>query len=293
MLYSPEDNIVEVKPNLKKELQFYRLKIAEKTNSNGVIIREEIIKNLHLTIRKTVSNGYEYHVEVFDRLHRNRELSLSEKDLIDQIATITDDVKVMVDENLNFVKIVNYNLIKRKAKEKIKMLSKKYVGVNASKLFDKLEQFYKNENLLYKDLQRYDKYGLVLIKFLGYYRFGLKQKYKVRYTNFLKNTWLEINEDIKMNRLNRAIEEVELTLTGEINLENFNKKMFEREMKVQNIYFDETEDRPKLDKYEGTFVFNTKTGMLNKSEVIIAFSFGKNYSKDFHYQLTSVKHDEI
>lgn len=293
MLYSPEDNIVEVKPNLKKELQFYRLKIADVTNCNGVIIREEIIKNVHLTIRKKLSNGYEYHLEVFDRLHRNRELSLSEKDLIDQISTITDDVKVTLDENLNFVKIVNYNLIKRKAKQKIKILSKKYVGVNASKLFEKLDHFYKDENLIYNDLQRYDKYGLLLIKFLGYYRFGLKQKYKVRYSNFLKNTLLEIDEDIKMTRLNRAIEEVELSVSGEINLQNFNKKMFEREMKVRNVYFDETNDMPKLDKYEGKFIFNTKTGMLNKSEVNIAFSFGKNYSKEFHYQLTSVNCEEI
>lgn len=293
MLYSPEDNIVEVKPNLKKEFQFYRLKIAEKTNRNGVIIREEIIKNIHLTIKKTVSNGYEYHLEVFDRLHRNRELSLSEKDLIGQIATITDDVKVTVDENLNFVKIVNFNLIKRKAKQKIQLLSKKYVGANASKLFEKLEHFYKNENLIYNDLQRYDKYGLLLIKFLGYYRFGLKQKFKVRYTNFLKNTLLEIDEDIKMTRLNRAIEEVELKLNGVINVENFNKKMFEREMKVQNIYFDETEDMPKLDEYEGTFIFNTNTGMLKNSEVNIAFSFGKKYSKELHYQMMSITHEEI
>jgi hypothetical protein len=293
MLYSPEDNIVEVKPNLKKEFQFYRLKIAEKTNRNGVIIREEIIKNIHLTIKKTVSNGYEYHLEVFDRLHRNRELSLSEKDLIGQIATITDDVKVTVDENLNFVKIVNFNLIKRKAKQKIQLLSKKYIGANASKLFEKLEHFYKNENLIYNDLQRYDKYGLLLIKFLGYYRFGLKQKFKVRYTNFLKNTLLEIDENIKMTRLNRAIEEVELKLNGVINLENFNKKMFEREMKGQNIYFDETEDMPKLDEYEGTFIFNTNTGMLKNSEVNIAFSFGKKYSKELHYQMMSITHEEI
>ena len=51
MLYSPEDNIVEVKPNLKKELQFYSLKVNEKTKCNELINKQEIIlSNIHLTL---------------------------------------------------------------------------------------------------------------------------------------------------------------------------------------------------------------------------------------------------
>ena len=293
MLYSPEDNIVEVKPNLKKELQFYSLKINEKTKCNEVINKQEITKNLHLTITKVENIGYEYHIEAFDRTHRNREFSLSEKDLISQIASITDDVKIIIDENFSFVTIKNFDVIKRKAKQKIKILSKKYLGEKATKLFESLQTFYKDERLIYNDLQRYDKYGLVLIKFLGYYRFGKTQKYKIRYTNFLKNTFLEINETVKMTRLNREIEEVELTLNGEINPVKLNKGMFEREMKVQNIPFNEIKDGPTLNKYEGTFIFNTKTGKINSGNVNIVFSFGENYAKEIQYELVSLSFNEV
>lgn len=293
MQYSPEDNIVEVKPNLKKDLQFYKLTILEKTNCNGVINKEEIVKNIHLTTTDVVNVGYQFHVEVFDRLHRNRELALSEKDLIDQIASITDDVKILINEDLNFVKLTNFDLIKKKAKQKINILSKKYLGEIAVKLFNNLDFFYTDEKLIFKDLQRYDKLGLLIPKFLGYHRFGKTDKYKIRYTNFLKNTFLEVNESIKMTRLNRAIQEVELQLKGEINSENFNKKMFEREMKVQDIYFDDKKESPKIDKYEGVFIFNTTSGKINKGEVEIVFSFGKNYSKEIKYQIVTINADEL
>ncbi len=293
MLYSPEDNIVEVKPNVKKELQFYRLKIQEKTNCKGKINKQEIIKDLHFTITRNENIGFEYHIEVFDRIHRNREFSLSEKDLINQIASITDDIKIVIDENFSFVSIKNFNLIKRKAKQKNQILSKKYLGEKATKLFQNLERFYKDEKLIFNDLQRYDKYGLLLTKFLGYYRFGKTQNYSIRYTNFLKNTFLEVNETVKMTRLNREIEEVELTLNGEINLDKLNKSMFEREMKVQNIPFNGAKDYPKLNKYEGKFIFNSKTGKINNGSVNIIFSFGDNYSKEMQYELVTLALNEV
>ncbi|WP_236554750.1 hypothetical protein [Flavobacterium sp. 9AF] len=293
MQYSFEDNIVEVKPNVKKELQFYRLQFLEKMNCNGVIIKQEIIKNVHLTITKIENVGFEYHIEVFDTTLRNRTLSLSEKDLIAQIASITDDVKIIVDENFNFIKIKNFDLIKSKANQKFKILSKKYLGEKANRLFEYLQKYYKDEKLIYNDLQRYDKYGFLLIKFLGYYRFGKNHKYTIRYTNFLKNTFLEIDETVKMTKLNREIEEVELKLKGEINTSKYNKKMFEREMKVQNIFFDEVNDNLTLNKYEGVFNFNTKTGKINNAKLNIHVSFGENYSKEIDYQLSSLLPHEV
>ena len=292
MVYSLEDNIVEVKPLLQKDLQFYKLKIEEKTICNGIINEHEIIKKIHLTTTKIADVGYEYHIEVFDRTHRNREYSLSEKDLVAQIATFADDLKIVLDENLNFVAIKNFDNIKKKAKHKIEILSKKYIGENATKLFEHLQRFYNHEKLLYDDLQRYDKFGLILIKFLGYYSFGKTKNHRIRYTNFLNNTLLEVNETIKLSRLNREIEGVELQLNGEINGINFNKKMFENEMKFQNIIYSE-KDIPTLEKYEGKFLFNTKTGKINNSEVHIVFSFGKNYSKELQYKLTKLEPIEM
>lgn len=291
MAYLPEDNIVTVQTNTTDFFQFYKLSINEYTTINGETDRDELTKTIHLSIKK-YDYQFQYLVEVFDRVHKNRTLSLSEKDLGVQLSSILDEIKLNVDLDLNLIKIDNFDEIKDKAQQKIKKLFQKYVGENAKTKFEFLSKFYNNEKLIFSDLQRYNQLGLLINKFQGLYRFGRSSKYKIRYLNFLENTLLEVDETMKLIRLNRDIEELEIQLSGVIS-DNFNKIMFVKEMELQDIIFDHQKDNPTLDVYRGNYVFNSVTGEIKSSKINIEFSFGTNYSKKIEYNLVAVNHEEI
>lgn len=160
---------IDISLQLSFERKFYSYSYNVYTIINGKTHRSELNKTLHVTLQKTENGRFEFHIETFDREHRDKELSLSEKDFLGYIAKINDEIKVVTDKYAKLKTLKDLPVLQDKAKEIVKKLSGSYVGIHAVNSFKFLKAFYNNGNMVCDDLLKNNQFGLILHKFYGKY----------------------------------------------------------------------------------------------------------------------------
>lgn len=276
--------------NAQNVKQFYQFHQHEKTYTNGQLHRNEIKKLIHLTLNQDKYGLNQIHVESFDRLHLNQNLALSEKEFLDQVASILHDVKLEVNTYGNDFKIKNLNEIESQSQRVIEKLQKNYAGENAERHFRFLKTFYAQPKSISKNLFNYKLYGLLLPKFYAYYDVGQLRQHTVRYTTLMENKVISILEKAEIVWVNEEKNTVQMYVSGKL-AENINQEACRFILSNRAIKFSEN-DQAILDNYEGNFEFNKKTGVIINSELNIGFSFGENYRKNITYSLKSISYEE-
>lgn len=271
-------------------MKFYKFCYDEATEINGVLYRNEINKLFHVTIKK-IFESYDVHIELFDRTHKNKELSLSEKEFFSQAAAIADELQFTITPSAEFIKLNKPEGFKIKAEEKIKKLSRSYKGDHAGKIYNSLTRVYGTEVLIEKSLLSYSQYGLLFNRCYKNITNEHASVQRVRFSNLMANTIAEIEEGSPIENPAVADSERSFGFSGRISM--LSKEMFEREMLVNDIYFNPLEDHPLLDKYEAEIKFSKYTGEVLEANLCIVFSFGKNYKRVIDYKLKEVSHEEI
>ncbi len=270
--------------------QFYQFHLHEKTWTNGNLHRNEIKKLIHLTANQDKSGTNHIQIESFDRVHFNRNLTISEKEFLGQIASVLDDVKLGVNTYGKDFKIENLTEIQSKFKRTLEKLQKNYVGENAERQFRFLNTFYSKPDFILKDLFNYKLYGLLLPKFYGYYDIGQIREYRIHYTQLLENKVIPLSEKVEISNIDELKNRVQLYVSGSF-ADNLNTDACRLILSNRNISFSEN-DKAKLDKYEGSFEFQKETGLVLNSDLNIEFSFGENYRKNITYSLKSIHYEE-
>ncbi|WP_309609322.1 hypothetical protein [Flavobacterium sp.] len=277
-------NEVKISLNLKEHLNFYDFSMIETTIENGNKIISEINKTIHSTITKGKYGSFEIQLETFDFEYKNRNVSTTEKDFIARIADINDNIIIEINEYAEIKAIQNLNKIQLRLEEKIEKLAKNNVGDKVNETFQYLRDFYKNEKRIILDTKNYKQHGLLLNTFYGSYTPTSYKKNKIRYLNFMDNTVVNIEEQAKVRRIKIEKRELEIEVTGKFD-EPFYNDMFIKSLQEKEIFFDAENDKPILDKYEGSFIFDMDFGVVKSANITIEFSFGKNYNKTINYQL--------
>jgi hypothetical protein len=122
---------IDIKLNLSEGKKFYRYSCNEYTTITGKTHRSELNKSFHVTLKRLEKERFEYHIEIFDRVHRDKELSLSEKDFLARIAEINDDVVLITDEYGNLKNIQGLSVLQDRVEKTVEKLSRSYVGRQA------------------------------------------------------------------------------------------------------------------------------------------------------------------
>jgi hypothetical protein len=278
---------LNLKLNIESSLKFYQFSMLEITLTNGVKLIHELNKLIHVTLIKKLNNLFTTQIETFDRVHKNRNFSTSEKDYTERIAQINDDVLLIINEYGQVQSITNLESIQQKAEQIIDKLSKSYVGEKAEQHYQFFKNFYANESLVITDLKIYKQMGLLLNPYYGNHKSDTIRTHQLRYLNFMDNTLVNIEEQSKIKKIDTALKEVEIKIKGTI-IAPFYESMFEKVMEIKSISYDLKSDKPKLDKYDGSFIFNTDTGEVKSVLIDIIFSFGSNYSRAITYQLNEI-----
>jgi hypothetical protein len=273
--------------NLSNSLKFYQFSMLETTTSNGVKLINELSKLVHVTLLKKNDNLFTSQIETFDREHKNRNFSISEKEYTSRIAEINDDILLIVNDYGQVQSIVNLEIIQQKVEEIINKLSDSYVGEKAEQHYQFLKTFYSNESLVIADLKMYKQMGLLLNPYYGKHKSDTIKTHQLRHLNFMDNTLVNVEEQAKIKKIDDQLKEVEIEIKGTI-IDPFYKTMFEEEMSIKDIAYDPKMDNPNLDKYNGILVFNTDTGEVKSAFVDIAFTFGQNYKRTITYQLKEI-----
>lgn len=270
--------------------QFYQFHIHEKIWTNGSLHRNEIKKLLHLTIDQDRNGINQIHLESFDRIHFDRNLALSEKEYLDNVASILDDVKLEVNKYGVEYQLKNHSEIHLKSKRTLEKLQKNYVGGNAERQFRFLKTFYANPKLILKDLLNYKQYGLLLPKFYGHYDVGQEKEYAVRFTQLMENMVVRITEKVQINTVDEEKKILQLQVKGQFS-EEINTETCRFILTNRNIGFSEN-DKAVLNNYQGNFEISKGSGLVKNSELNIEFSFGENYRKNILYSLKSIDYEE-
>jgi hypothetical protein len=282
---------IDVKLDLREGKKFYRYTYNEYTTVNGQTHRNELNKNFHVTLKLLETGTFEYHIEIFDRVHRDKELSLSEKDFLDQIAAINNDVVLITDEYGKLKNLQGLSVLQDKLEKTVEKLSRSFVGRQAEDFYQFLKTFYQKENLVCKDFLRNNHFGMILHKFYGRYEQENEVKHSVRYRNFMTNTVIDIDESIQTEAMRYDDELLLLQYTGHIPSDK-NWEMFYGEMRRKEIAYREA-DVPKLDKYKGQMLLDFETKQVLEHKLTIEFSLGENYQKKIIYHIKEISHEEL
>jgi hypothetical protein len=277
--------------NLNEHQSFYQYHFHEKTWINGILHRKEIKKLIHLSASQNKSGINSLHIESFDRIHLDRNLSISDKEYLNQITSILEEIKLSVNLYGTEFHLLNHQEIREKSKKVLKKLAKNYVGSNAEKQIRFFNQFYEKPHLIVEELKKYKNYGLLLPKFYGYYDSGQEKKFTVSNNQLIENLVIPISETAFINKVDEIQNLVSLKLNGE----------FENEISIdrcqfilsnRNVNFSPN-DRPTLNQYEGFIEFEKPTGLVKNADLGIHFSFGTNYQKQITYSLKRISHEEV
>jgi len=283
---------LDIKLNLFEGKKFYRYTYNEYTTINGKTHRSELNKNCHVTLKRLEKERFEYHIEIFDRVHRDKQLSLSEKDFLARIAEINDDVVLITDDHGNLKNIHGLPALQDRAEKTVEKLSRSYVGQQAEDSYQFLKAFYQQENLVGKDFLKNIHFGMILHKFYGRYEKESQVKYSVRYRNFMTNTVIDIEEHVQTEAMRCDDELLLLQYTGNIPSDK-NWEMFYGEMKRKEIAYHHETDFPKLDKYKGQILLDFKTKEVLEHKLTIEFSLGENYQKKIIYHIKEISYEEL
>lgn len=272
---------------LEEHLQFYEFSMLETTTENSAVLKSEVKKTIHSTVLKRDFETYVIQLEVFDIEYKNRTVSLTEKDFLGRIAEVNDDVILEIDGHLNINKLVNQHQIQKRLEEKIAKLAKSNVGPKVEEMFQYLREFYSNDRRILLDIKNYRQHGLLLNPFYDRYTPLSIKKRSVRYLNFVENTVVNIGEEARVKKIKLKERELEVGVKGKM-IAPFYNDMIYKSIKKKEIVFDSEKDKPSLDKYEGSFIFNMDTGTVKKASIEIEFSLGQNYKKTISYQLNEL-----
>lgn len=272
---------------LEEHLQFYEFSMLETTTENGAVLKSEVKKTIHSTVLKKDFETYVIQLEVFDIEYKNRTVSLTEKDFLGRIAEVNDDVILEIDRHLNINKLANQHQIQKRLEEKIAKLAKSNVGPKVEEMFQYLREFYSNDRRILLDIKNYRQHGLLLNPFYDRYTPLSIKKRSVRYLNFVENTVVNIGEEAQVKKIKLKERELEVGVKGKMIAPFYNDMIF-KSIKKKGILFDSEKDKPSLDKYEGSFIFNMDTGTVKKANIEIEFSLGQNYKKTISYQLNEL-----
>ncbi|MBO9690480.1 hypothetical protein [Chryseobacterium sp.] len=283
---------INVKLNLSEGKKFYRYSCNEYTTIYGKVHRSELNKNFHVTLKHLEADRFEYHIEVFDRVHRDKELSLSEKDFLARIADINDDVVLITDEYSRLKHIQGLSILQDRAEKAVKRLSRSYIGKKAEDVYQFLKTFYQNEKLVSQDFLKNIHFGMILHKFYGWYDKENLVTHKVRYSNFMDSTIIDINETVQTEAMRCDDELLLLQYTGNIPSEK-NWEMFYGAMKRKEITYQSETDVPKLEKYKGQMLLDSTTKEVLEHKLTIEFSLGENYQKKIIYHIKEISHEEL
>lgn len=136
---------LELKPSNSR--RFYSFRMLETTCLKGQPVKNEITKTIHTTWQYLAHNSFLLHLEVFDREHKNRTLSLSEKDFHDYAARICDDVKLNLSSNAGLIDIFGFEQLDQRARDTAAHLSKSFAGAQAEQSLKLLTGIYSNKAL--------------------------------------------------------------------------------------------------------------------------------------------------
>lgn len=282
---------IDIKLNLSEGKKFYRYTYNEYTTINGNTHRSELNKNFHVTLKFLEQERFQYHIEIFDRVHRDKELSLSEKNFLERIADINNEVVLITDEYGRLKSIQGLSILQDRVEKAVEKLSRSYVGKYAEDSYRFLKEFYQKEYLVGQDFLKNNHFGMILHKFYGRYGQEETAKKTVRYRNFMDNTVIDIEESVQKEAMRCDDELLLLQYTGNIPSDK-NREMFYGEMKRKEVAYRET-DIPTLDKYKGQMLLDFTTKEVLEHKLTIEFSLGENYQKKIICHIKEISYEEL
>ena len=282
---------LDLKLNLSEEKKFYRYSFNEYTTIKGKKHRSEISKIFHVTLKQMQKNRYQYLIETFEREHRDRDLSTSEKIFFARVAEITDEVKIVTDEYGEMVSVEDLTKLQDKTTTVTEKLSKSYLGRHAENSFRFLRAFYKKEKLVGKGFLRNEQFGLIVNEFYTKYNKDQIIKRIIPLKSLMSNTEVDIEVHAKLENLSFEDHVAIINYTGKL-AEKTSFEQFYEELDRKKIECDKHTAPPILEQYEGTIKYNAATGEIVAHDLNIMFTLGENYEKKLRFNLKEISYEE-
>ena len=196
-----ETTTINLQLSVEEDLRAYQFSLIELTLENEKKYKSELTKTVFSTIKKLNNNLFTAHVEIFDSIYKNKEVSITEKEFLARLGEINDDVQLSIN-GVGSIKTVNNLLgIQERAKSKIAKLAKSHVGEAVENTFKYYTNFYENEKRLILDLENYKELGLLVNKFYGVYAPKIIKKNTTRFLNFIEDSIVNIEETAFIHKI--------------------------------------------------------------------------------------------
>ncbi|WP_346881322.1 hypothetical protein [uncultured Algibacter sp.] len=196
-----------------------------------------------------------------------------------KMASLTDNIILNVDNKGTIREIANHSAIVQKWESLQQELKQVYNGNIFERYTLGIDKKIKDEAKLLKDFKQARLFGLLFDGLYDTPFSTLKKPVITRHKTIENNVGhipIVVDESIFCNSFNENTQVLDLGLQGKLNTEHTYINKIENYLVHQGV--SKISDF-KLSAYEGMFKFNTNTGLLISSSLIIETTFGAHYKK--------------
>lgn len=263
----PEANSVTYMHTIKSELL---LNGKRTVNTSEKVVDTKIIReeNRYPKFRIKTTG----HVISLDNLLKKQEK------IILRMANLTDTVLLGIDQKGIIKNIHNHTIIVQKWEVLKQELKEFYTGNAMDRYILGIDRKIKDETKLLEDFRQARLFGLL---FNGLYDSYNTSKKVIRsrikaILNTVDHIPIIINEDIFCDHIDTRANTILLRLKGKLNTEQTYVNKIENHLIRKGV---RKKSEFKLSSYNGVFQFDTTTGLMINSSLIIETMFGEGYKK--------------
>lgn len=259
----------------------YSFSINEET-----IIHDEIIKNIYSLNLYVLSIEEDSENRTFNIITKEQSYNLDvelkkQGQLINGLKTITEDIIIRTDFKGSIIFLENYKEILKKWKKLKPKLKEKNKGVLAHGYIDAIGEKIEDESSFLEDLKQYRLFGFM---FNGIIQNDLDEKSNFKRDRLLQNIIysipINVIEKVKLKNTdaNNTLYEISATLKkfDEKTKDRLNKYFKYYEMGNESLY---------LENYNGQYLINNKTKLVEKAKLEVELSNGRGYKRKLEYEL--------
>lgn len=274
---------VSINVNPTPGVVHYHQNIYSKINCKNNLEKQRLSKDLEVQIIEDRPMLYRVviitkNVKIqLDTMHKKQE------ELAKEIYKITENIEFRMNWEGKCTEILNHNDIInhwRKIKSK---LENRYKGQAIERYLRGIERKILNHDKLLSDCMQYRLYGLLFNDLFGEISdVSLTANKRIRsHNNIVYQLPLDLNETVLLEKEDEK--KVTITISGSLCEEQLYTRKINNVFKRKDI---KASNGITLDEYKGAYTYNKNTGIFDTIALDIVTSYGTDYKKVQHYQLT-------
>lgn len=273
--------------DLKECQTSYEFVVEEEILFKGNVVKNTYKQIIEIKKRKPTRTGVLFSVISKPILYDLDNTLKKQQYLIESLSTLTSDLKLLVNQQGQIIKIVNHAFILEKWEIIKERMLELHIGEKAQSYVNGIEKKILNKKKLLEDFRQYRMLGLFFRDILGK-KVGISRNIsrKQVFKQLISYMDVGILEQNQLLALNDESQLADFSISGTLNIE---EKEYSKIQDYFAFYHLGKSLRFDLASYKGKFRLDMKQGILKDLDLNMKVQYGFDYFKTVNYSIKSIK----